>query len=52
MDQLPTHQLQVIAAHPDVDLVSFTGSTRAGRRISEVAAQTLKTAARQGGVWV
>eukprot|EP00435_Cladocopium_sp_Y103_P032585 s3567_g8.t1 len=33
---------EVIAAHPDVDLVSFTGSTRAGRRISEVAAKTLK----------
>jgi len=33
---------EVIAAHPDMDLVSFTGSTRAGRRISEVAAKTLK----------
>eukprot|EP00434_Breviolum_minutum_P022241 symbB.v1.2.019629.t1/scaffold1616.1/size109294/5 len=33
---------EAIAAHEDVDLVSFTGSTRAGRRISEVAAKTLK----------
>lgn len=33
---------EVLAAHEDVDLVSFTGSTRAGRRISEVAAKTLK----------
>lgn len=33
---------EAIAAHPDVDMVSFTGSTRAGRRVSEVAAQTVK----------
>ena len=31
---------EAIAAHPDVDMVSFTGSTRAGKRVSEVAAQT------------
>lgn len=31
-----------LAAHPDVDLVSFTGSTRAGKEISRTAAQTLK----------
>jgi len=31
-----------LAAHPEVDMISFTGSTRAGRRISEVAAATLK----------
>src|SRR5579863_578637 len=30
-----------LVAHPDVDLVSFTGSTRAGRRIAELAAQNL-----------
>ena len=29
---------QAIAAHPDVDMVSFTGSTRAGTRVAEVAA--------------
>src|SRR5947208_508106 len=28
---------EAIASHPDVDMVSFTGSTRAGRRVSEVA---------------
>ena len=28
---------EAIAAHPDVDMVSFTGSTRAGRRVSELA---------------
>lgn len=33
---------EAIAAHPDIDMVSFTGSTRAGRRISELAAQTIK----------
>ena len=29
---------EAIAAHPDVDMVSFTGSTRAGKRVSELAA--------------
>jgi acyl-CoA reductase-like NAD-dependent aldehyde dehydrogenase len=33
---------EAIAAHPDVDMVSFTGSTRAGRRVSELAAETVK----------
>ena len=33
---------EAIAAHPGVDMVSFTGSTRAGRRVAEVAAQTVK----------
>lgn len=31
-----------IVAHPDVDLISFTGSTNVGKKISEVASQTLK----------
>ncbi len=31
-----------IVAHEDVDLVSFTGSTSVGKKISEVAAGTLK----------
>src|SRR5690606_21183753 len=30
---------EAIAGHPDVDMVSFTGSTRAGRRVGELAAQ-------------
>jgi acyl-CoA reductase-like NAD-dependent aldehyde dehydrogenase len=33
---------EAIAAHPDVDMVSFTGSTRAGTRVSEVAAASVK----------
>jgi acyl-CoA reductase-like NAD-dependent aldehyde dehydrogenase len=33
---------EAIASHPGVDMVSFTGSTRAGRRVSELAAQTVK----------
>jgi aldehyde dehydrogenase (NAD+) len=33
---------EALVAHPEVDLVSFTGSTRAGKRISELAAQTVK----------
>src|SRR5437660_187915 len=36
---------EAIAAHPDVDMISFTGSTRAGRRVSELAAQTVKKVA-------
>src|SRR5258708_3597745 len=31
-----------IAAHPGVDLVSFTGSVQAGRRVAEVAAASIK----------
>lgn len=31
-----------LSAHPDVDMVSFTGSSRAGRLISKSAAETLK----------
>ncbi len=33
---------EALASHPAVDLVSFTGSTRAGRRVSELAARTVK----------
>jgi aldehyde dehydrogenase (NAD+) len=33
---------EAIAAHPGIDMVSFTGSTRAGKRVSELAAQTVK----------
>ena len=38
-----------IAEHPDVDMISFTGSTRAGKRVSEVAAQTVKRVALELG---
>ncbi|HKH04577.1 MAG TPA: aldehyde dehydrogenase family protein [Acidimicrobiales bacterium] len=40
---------EAIAAHPDVDMVSFTGSTRAGRRVAEVASRTLKRVALELG---
>jgi acyl-CoA reductase-like NAD-dependent aldehyde dehydrogenase len=40
---------EAIAAHPDIDMVSFTGSTRAGRRVAEVASQTLKRVALELG---
>jgi len=33
---------EAIARHPEIDMVSFTGSTRAGRRVSELAAATVK----------
>jgi len=33
---------EALARHPDVDLISFTGSTKAGVRVSEVAAPTVK----------
>jgi len=33
---------EALASHPDVDLVSITGSTRSGKRVSELAAQTVK----------
>ena len=33
---------EALASHPDVDMISFTGSTRAGRRVSELAAATVK----------
>jgi len=33
---------EAIASHADVDMVSFTGSTRAGKRVAEVASQTVK----------
>jgi aldehyde dehydrogenase (NAD+) len=40
---------EAIAAHPDIDMVSFTGSTRAGSRVAEVAAKTVKRVALELG---
>ncbi|HEY5635607.1 MAG TPA: aldehyde dehydrogenase family protein [Burkholderiales bacterium] len=40
---------EAIVSHPDVDMISFTGSTRAGKRISELAAQTVKRVALELG---
>lgn len=38
-----------IAEHPDVDLVSFTGSTGVGRRVAELAARSVKKVALELG---
>jgi aldehyde dehydrogenase (NAD+) len=38
-----------IAAHPDVDMVSFTGSTRAGVQVAIAAAPTVKRVAQELG---
>src|SRR4051812_46828937 len=40
---------EAIAAHPDIDMVSFTGSTRAGKRVAELAAQSVKKVALELG---
>jgi len=40
---------EAMAAHPGVDMVSFTGSTRAGRRVSELASATVKPVAMELG---
>ncbi len=33
---------EALAKHPKVDMISFTGSTRAGKRVAELAADTVK----------
>jgi aldehyde dehydrogenase (NAD+) len=40
---------EALAAHPDVDMVSFTGSTRAGKRVAELAAKSVKRVALELG---
>ena len=40
---------EAMATHPDVDMVSFTGSTRAGERVAELAAQSVKRVALELG---
>jgi betaine-aldehyde dehydrogenase len=40
---------EALAAHAQVDMVSFTGSTRAGKRVSELAAATVKRVALELG---
>jgi betaine-aldehyde dehydrogenase len=40
---------EALVRHRDVDMISFTGSTRAGKRISELAAQTVKRVALELG---
>ena len=38
-----------ISSHPDVDMVSFTGSTRAGIQVAKAAADTVKRVAQELG---
>ena len=40
---------EAIVAHHEVDMVSFTGSTRAGRRVSELASRRVKPVALELG---
>ncbi len=40
---------EAIAGHPGIDMVTFTGSTAAGRRVSEVASATVKPVALELG---
>ncbi|MCY1204799.1 3-succinoylsemialdehyde-pyridine dehydrogenase [compost metagenome] len=40
---------EAIAGHPEVDMVSFTGSTRAGQRVGELAARDIKRVALELG---
>jgi acyl-CoA reductase-like NAD-dependent aldehyde dehydrogenase len=40
---------EAIASDPDVDMVSFTGSTRAGKRVSELASASVKRVALELG---
>src|ERR687885_1100849 len=40
---------EAMAAHPGIDMISFTGSTRAGKRVSEVASATVKRVALELG---
>ena len=40
---------EALVTHPDVDMVSFTGSTAAGKRISQLAANTVKRVALELG---
>ncbi|HEX7291579.1 MAG TPA: aldehyde dehydrogenase family protein [Conexibacter sp.] len=40
---------EALASDPDVDMVSFTGSTRAGKRVSELASASVKRVALELG---
>lgn len=40
---------EALSSHADVDMISFTGSTRAGRRVTELAAGTIKRVALELG---
>jgi betaine-aldehyde dehydrogenase len=40
---------EALAKHPEVDMISFTGSTRAGKRVAELASGTVKRVALELG---
>ena len=40
---------EALASHADVDMISFTGSTRAGKRVAELASQSIKRVALELG---
>ena len=40
---------EAMASHPGVDMVSFTGSTRAGKRVAQLGAETIKKIALELG---
>jgi len=40
---------EAMASHPDVDMISFTGSTRAGKRVAQLGAETIKRIALELG---
>jgi aldehyde dehydrogenase (NAD+) len=40
---------EALVAHPEVDMISFTGSTRAGQRVGALAAETVKRVALELG---
>ncbi|AQZ69727.1 Aldehyde dehydrogenase [[Actinomadura] parvosata subsp. kistnae] len=40
---------EAMAAHPEIDMVSFTGSTAAGRRVAALAAESVKRVALELG---
>lgn len=49
LDGLGTEVGAAISAHPDIDMVSFTGSTAAGIAVSKSAAETVKRVALELG---
>jgi len=40
---------EALASHPEADMVSFTGSTRAGRRVAQLASESIKRVALELG---
>lgn len=40
---------QAMSAHPDIDMMSFTGSARAGRSVAQLGAETIKKVALELG---